>query len=333
MTFATFHGAAQPIRRRPAAVLAMTLGLGLASSAAWAQDWPNRPVRIVSIAGAGSGLDDFTRLMAKTLSDKLGQGVFVDNRPGANGMLATDAVAKSKPDGYTFLFTSGSTVLASQFQYKKLPYRNEDLVPVVRLVGIPLVLTVGQGSPIHSVADLKTQGQANPGKLSSAHTTVGFRALTAGLSNQLKVKTVEVPYKSAATLLPDLITNTVDYAMVEISTVTPMVQSQRLRALAVSTPKRVPQLPNVPTFDEAGLGSAALVSWVGLLAPAGTPQPVIDKVSKLALEFLQSPEATAHFAQRGTFAYGADSHALTQSLDEERKRWKHFFDLAGIQPE
>ncbi len=314
---------------------ARCVGWGLAllgGTAAQAQEFPTHPVRIVSITGAGTGVDDFSRLLAKTMGEKLGQSVIIENKPGANGIVAHDTAAKSPADGYTLLYTSAGSVFVNPHAFKKLPYAPGDLVPV-RLQAVPIVLTVSGNSPYRTVAELKAAGQANPGKLNWSYSTSGYQVMTVALNAQLKIKAEGVAYKSTTAAVPDLIAGSLDYAMLEVSSATPMVQSQKLRVLAVAAPQRLPQLPDVPTFAEVGLGDAALLSWMELFAPAKTPQAHIDKLSAAAMAFMQSPEAAAHFKQRGTYALGANAQAFAASMGEDQARWKRYIDLAGLKAE
>lgn len=296
--------------------------------------YPDHPVRIVSVSGAGTGVDDFTRLAAKYLSDKTGKSFYVENRPGANSILASDHVAKAAPDGYTLLLAAASAVTANPYMFKNLPYdANKDLQPIVRMSVVPIVVTVPSTSPHRSLDALLAAARATPGKLSYGTSTSGYKVMTAAINGLAKVQALDVPYKSSSGMLPDLIAGTIDYAMLEVSQVVPQVQGGKLRALAVSSPVRVAALPDVPTLNELGLGDATLTSWLGLFAPAGTPRPIVDKLSLLALEFVASPEAKAHFTRRGTAAYPAASGEFAKAIREDQARWKHYITTAGLQPE
>ena len=309
--------------------------LGLAASAtAQPAAYPDRPVRIVSVSGAGTGVDDFTRLAAKYLSDKTGKSFYVENRPGANSILASDHVAKAAPDGYTLLLAVASAVAANPYMFKSLPYdANKDLLPIARMSVVPIVVTVPATSPYRSLDALLAAARAHPGKLSYGTSTSGYKVMTAAINGLAKVQALDVPYKSSSGMLPDLLAGTIDYAMLEVSQAVPQVEGGKLRALAVSSPVRVAALPDVPTLGELGLGDATLTSWLGLFAPAGTPRPIVDKLSLLAVEFVASPEALAHFARRGTAAYPAASTEFTKAIREDQARWKHYITTTGLQPE
>lgn len=329
------HGDSIPRRRRVLLTGLCTAWLVVAAPASAQQAaYPDRPVRIVSVSSAGTGVDDFTRLAAKYLSDRTGKSFYVENRPGANSILASDHVAKAVPDGYTLLLAAASAVTANPYMYKNLPYdANKDLLPVARMSVVPIMVTVPTTSPYRTLDALMAAARANPGKLSYGTSTAGYKVMTAAINGLAKVQALDVPYKGSAGMLSDLLGGTIDYAMLEVSQVVPQVQGGKLRALAVSSPARVPALPDVPTLSELGLGEATLTSWLGLFAPAGTPRPIIDKLSQLALEFVASPEAKAHFEKRGTAAYPASAPEFTKAILEDQARWKHYISAVGLQPE
>lgn len=296
--------------------------------------YPERPVRIVSISSAGTGVDDFTRLAAKYFSDKTGKSFYVENKPGANSIIATETVAKAAPDGYTLLLAAASALTANPYMYKNLPYdANKDLVPVARMSLVPIVVTVSAKSPFRSLAELQAAGRAAPGKLSYGTATSGYKVMTVAINNSGKMQAQDVAYKGSSLMLPDLMNGTLDYALVEISQVVPQVQAGRLRALAVSSPERVAALPDVPTLAESGAGDATMISWLGLFAPAGTPAAIVDKVARLAVEFAGSPEAKEHFLHRGTAAYPAAGAAFKQAILQDQALWKRYITEAGIEPQ
>ena len=321
----------KPFRRDAlAAALLMLCGTAFAQTAAY----PDKPVKIVSISSAGTGVDDFTRLAAKYFSDKTGKTFYVENKPGANTALGADFVAKAAPDGYTLLLAAASTMAANPYMIRNLPYDpNKDFAPIARLSVIPVVLAVPASSLYRSLGELMDAARARPGKLNYGTSTAGYKAMTAALNGAFKVQAQDVPYKGSTNMLTDLMTGTLDYALLEISQVTPQVQAGRLRALAITSPTRSAALPEVPTMAEAGAGDATLTSWLGLLAPGGTPPAIVDKLSKLSLEFVDSPEAKAHFAQRGTGPFAADAAAFRKAIVEDQAKWKHYIAAAGIQPE
>ncbi|MEM5275946.1 conserved exported hypothetical protein [Cupriavidus taiwanensis] len=326
------HGISIRARLKLFAVLA---GLALALPApAGAQTYPERPVRIVSVTSAGTGVDDYTRLLARYLGQKLGQSFVVENRPGANMILASDHVAKSAPDGYTLLLSGSGAMAANPFLYKRLPYDPlKDFVPVARMSALPVAVVVPGTSPYRTAADLVAAARARPGKLNYGTSSTGYRTILAAFNDAAKIQTVSVPYKAASNLLTDLMAGVVDYGAVEISAVVPHVQSGKLRALAVASPARVPVLKDVPTVGEAGMPGAAFNTWVGLFAPAGTPPAVVDKLARLTLDFVNSPEAAAHYAVRGSVPYPASGADLRKAIIDDQQAWKRMIALAGIEPE
>lgn len=323
--------------RRGLALLAALCGAWLCVAApaiAQSAGYPERPVRIVSVSGAGTGIDDFTRLAAKYFSDKTGKSFYVENRPGANSILASDHVAKATPDGYTLLLATASAVTANPSMFKSLPYNaNKDLVPIARMSVVPIVLVVPVTSPHRTLESLLAAARAQPGKLSYGTSTSGYKVMTAAINGLAKVQALDVPYKSSSGMLPDLIDGRLDYAMVEVAQVVTQVKAGKLRALVVSSPMRVAALPDVPTLSELGLGDATLTSWLGLFAPVGTPPAIVNKIAQMAVEFVASPEAKAHFAQRGTAAFPAGPAQFRADILADQARWKHYIEAAGIQPQ
>ncbi len=248
------RGFAVQIQRKLPAVLAVLAGLQVSAlmQPAAAQTYPERPVRIVSVTSAGTGLDDYTRLLARYFGQKLGQSFVVENKPGANMILASDYVAKAAPDGYTLLLSGSGAMAANPFLYKRLPYDPlKDFVPVARLSALPVAVVVPGSSPYRTVADLVAAARAKPGKLNYGTSSTGYRTILAAFNDVARIQAVSVPYKAASTLLPDVMTGVVDYAAIEVSAVVPHVQSGKLRALAVASPARVAQLKDVPTVAEA----------------------------------------------------------------------------------
>ncbi|MGO4811727.1 Bug family tripartite tricarboxylate transporter substrate binding protein [Cupriavidus sp. 2MCAB6] len=296
--------------RRTLACFAAGMGVTLlfAGRAALADGHPERPVKIVSATSPGTGVDDFSRLLASHLTRKLGKSFYVENRPGGNTIIATDAVAKAAPDGYTLLLALSSSMSANPWLFKHLPYNpTRDFVPVARLSALPVTVVVPATSPNKSLAELAAAGRRQPGKLNFGTSSAGYRAMLAAINDPAKVQAVDAPYKAMSTLLPDLISGVVDYTVLEISAAVPLVKS--------------------------GKPGATLTGWVGLAAPVGTPPAVVDKLAQAALEFFDPPEAAAHFAQRGTTPYALGPKAFDGALANDQAQWKRVIALAGIQAE
>nr|WP_240987587.1 tripartite tricarboxylate transporter substrate binding protein [Cupriavidus taiwanensis] len=288
----------------------------------------------MSTTSAGTGVDDYTRLLARYLNQKSGQSFVVENRPGANSMLAADYVAKSAPDGYTLLLASSSTMSANPFLFRTLPYHPQrDFVPVARLSALPVALVVAASSPYRTVADLAAAARARPGKLNHGTSSAGYRVMLAAFDDAAGIRTTDIPYKAMSNLLPDLIGGTLDFTVLEISAAVPLVESGRLRALAVLSEQRIPALPDVPTMAQAGMPGVSLVSWLGLFAPKGTPPAVVARLQAWALEFARSQEAAQHYAKRGSTPYAAPGEELAQTIVDDQAKWQRLIKLAGIQPE
>ncbi|GMG94366.1 tripartite tricarboxylate transporter substrate binding protein [Cupriavidus metallidurans] len=320
--------------RRPLRALLILLCLPAMALPAAAQTYPERPVRIVSITSAGTGADDYTRLLARHLGQKLGQSFVVENKPGANMILACDYVAKAAPDGYTLLLSASGAMAANPFLFKRLPYDPlKDFVPIARMSVIPVALVVPGTSPYRTVADLVAAARAKPGTLNFGTSSTGYRTIITAFNDAAKIQTMSVPYKAMSNLLPDLISGVVDYGVVEVSAVVPHVQSGKLRALAVTASTRMPQLKDVPTMAEVGMPAAAVNSWTGLFAPAGTPPAIVEKLAQATLEFVTSPQAMDHYTMRGSMPYPAGGEALRKTIVADQQMWKHLITLAGIQPE
>lgn len=329
-----------PTRRRLLVTAAAGAALLSLAAPAWAQKYPERVIRIVSVASPGTAVDDYTRLLAKYLGERLGQSVIVENKPGANMILANDAVAKAAPDGYTLLLTGSSSMSANPFLYRKLPYDpSRDFVPVARMSTIPSALVVSAQSPYKSVADLVAAARAKPGSVNAGTSSTGYRLTSVAFNEAAGIKTTDVPYKATSGLLPDLLGGVVDYSIIEFGAAYPLFRAKKLRVLAVISPKRVLLAPDVPTMSEAGMLDAGLMdavsraNWSGLFAPAGTPAPIVDRLGKLTREFAVSPEAQQHYAARGSLANPGTSADLVKAMQADQQVWKRMIAVAGIQPD
>ncbi|MGO4810821.1 Bug family tripartite tricarboxylate transporter substrate binding protein [Cupriavidus sp. 2MCAB6] len=319
------------LARRRIAAFCSLLALAVPATA---QHYPERMVRVVSVSSAGTGADAYTRLLAKYLAEKLGQSFVVDNRPGANMIMAGEFVAKAAPDGYTLLLATSGTMAANPNLFKHLPYdARKDFAPIARLSMLPVAIVVPASSPYHNVAELIAGARAKPGKLNYGTASAPSQVAVAAFNEAAGIKAVNVPYKGMANMMTDLMGGTMDYGLTDIASAVPQVQARKLRALAVMSPSRMALLPDTPTLAEAGVQGVQMVSWTGLFAPAGTPQPIIDKLARLSLEFVSSPEAKTHYAERGSLAFPATGPELGKSVVEDQKMWKRLINLAGIQPE
>ena len=275
-----YHTAAS---RRQMLTLAVATLCAVVSPLAHAADYPAKPVRIIVGFPAGSTTDAVARLVGEHLSKKLGQPFVVENKPGANGMLGATEVARAQADGYTLLFTNSSSVTINPQIYKKVNYKSTDFAPVSQVVDSPFILVVNpawaQTNKVGNVNELLAYAKANPGKLSYGSAGPGNIAHLsyAMLSNRNHLQTVHVPYKAASQAELAVIGGEIP-TMFDSPPGIPHVEAGKLKALAVTSSKRMAKLPNVPTMGEAGVPDFDVTFWLGMLAPKGTPKAVVDKL-------------------------------------------------------
>lgn len=251
-------------------------------AAAQAAAWPDRPVRVIVPFAAGGATDLSSRLIAQKLSELLGQAVVIENRPGAGGTLGVDAAAKSAPDGYTFAMSGLSTTALAMGLYKKLPYDPvKDIVPVAPTVLVPIGIAVRKGLGISTLQEFVALLKAQPSKLSygSAGNGSSGHISCVALLQQTNTQAVHVPYRGSGPVFNDLLAGVIDFTADAPGLIKPHVESGALVPLVMATEKRSAAMPDVPTSAEAGLPGYKAYSWFGLFAPAGTPQPIIDKLA------------------------------------------------------
>ena len=287
-----------------------------ASSAAVAQDWPSRPIRAVIPFTAGSGSDIVGRTVLEQISKQIGQPIIVENRVGAGGTIGTAVVAKADPDGYTLLFES-SAHTSTPLVYKNLTYTPSDFIPIASVASLPQVLIISPGKNITSVGALAEAAKANPGKMSYAsggiasatHLSVERFRLSAGFA------AVHVPFRGGPEAITEVMTGRVDFYFVPVLPALGFIRDGRLLALAVSTKQRASLLPDVPTTTEAGFKDSDYNFWVGLLAPAKTPQAIVERLHAEVEKAVKTPEIAAKLK-----GYGADP--MLQSAAEFRQQIK-----------
>src|SRR5687768_560821 len=267
---------------RPAAMfsrLGWLLAGVLIASAAQAQDaYPNRPIRLVLPFAAGGGTDVLARIIAQKMSAGLGQTVVVDNRTGANGMVATAAVAKASADGYTVLMMNAGLAQNPAIQ-PSMPYRTEELAPVAQLTLFPSAFAVSTGSGINTLADLIQLARSNPSKVSFGSWGIGSGGHFYGevFNRAAKINMLHVPYKGEALALTDLLGGRITAMFGSPGIIAPYVTAGKLKILAQTAPRRLQAYPDVPSFSEAGYPAVSLSGWSGFFVPAATPKPVVDK--------------------------------------------------------
>jgi tripartite-type tricarboxylate transporter receptor subunit TctC len=306
--------------RKSTTLLAAGLLLALVSGAA--AEYPDRPVRLIIPFPPGGSNDVVGRLVANQLSEKLGHKVFVDNRGGAGGVLGTEAVASAAPDGYTLLIISiAHAVNPALYKLNYDPIKS--FAPISIMATGPNVLAVNPKLPVTNVQELLALAKAKPGELDYASAGVGsFQHLGAELFKLVAgVNLQHVPYKGGGPAMADVIAGHVKVMFSSLVQTTPFIQSGQLRALGVGGAKRNPVLPNVPTIQEAGVPGYVADNWWGIVAPAGTPQPIIDRLYKDIQEALKSPELTAAFAREGAEAVTMSTAEFTSYIEGEIAKW------------
>jgi tripartite-type tricarboxylate transporter receptor subunit TctC len=269
---------------------------------AWAQGYPSKPIKMVVPYAAGGAADITARVLGQKMSESLGVPVVVDNKPGANGMIGTDAVAKAAPDGYTLLLDASGPLVVNPALYAKVPYDPvKDLMPISQVTTFQYVLVVPASSPINSVPELVAVAKARPGTLSYGSTGVGGGGHLAGelLGLMTGTKLTHVPYKGSAPALADLLGGQLSFTFDTVITSVPQVKAGKLRAYAVSGPRRAKSFPQVPTMSELGYKGFEITQFQGLLAPARTDPAIIARLHQEVLKALKSPEVIQRLETEG----------------------------------
>ena len=315
--------------------VALIAFLIVAATAAHAQGYPNRPVRIIAPSSGGSAADTIARVVAPPLAERIGQPVVVDTRPGASTILGTDAVAKAAPDGHTLLVALPALAINPSI-HKTLPYDGlRDFAAITQALSQPNLLVVHPSLPAKSVKELIALARARPGELVYASSGVGAGShLTVELFLLMTgTRMLHVPYKGPGPGVIDLIAGRVALAAPSTIASLPHVRSGRLRALAVTTAKRVTGLPDIPSVAEAGVPGYESVSWFGFVAPGGTPKDVIARLHKEIVAILRAPEVTERFAKEGTEVVANSPQEFERYIGAEAVKWAKVVKSAGIKPE
>ena len=315
------------------ATLLAVLALGTLGVAAFAQDWPTRTVRIVVPFGPGSTPDVVARLVAEGLAQKYPASAFVvENKPGASGNLGTDIVAKATPDGSTLGVSIGGPLAINTLLFSRLPYDpRKDIEPITQLVTQPSVLAVNPALGVNSVAELVALLRKNPGKYNFASIGNGSLSHLAMEAIALKAgaQLVHVPYPSSPQAITAVMRNDVQIACLPAIAVTPHAATGGVKILAVSTARRSPYLPDVPTLKESSIDVEA-DAWNGLIAPAGTPRPIIERISKDVAEIIRQPMLREKLATQLMEPVGSSPDELRARMDGEIERWAPVIKAANI---
>jgi tripartite-type tricarboxylate transporter receptor subunit TctC len=338
------HTTATPARRRPLQ-LGLALGALTAMAAATAllaapgmaraqgsDAWPTRPIKLIVPYAAGGFADTRARKIADKIGQSLGQPMVIDNRGGAGGVTGTDAIAKAR-DGHTFGFGSPAPLVTNPMLMKKMPYdAARDLLPIVLIEEAPLILTTAPNQPFKTVAELVAAAKARPGTLTYGSSGVGGAHHLSGelLAFQTGTSMVHVPYKGGALAATDLMGGHLAFMFEMGYAALPAIQGDKVRALAVSSKQRLKVLPNVPTLDEAGIKGFESYNWLGMIAPAGTPPAVVERLNKAVNEALKDPEVRAMIDNTGGMVVGGTAQAYGKFLDAERAKWGPVIKNANI---
>lgn len=314
---------------------AFLLCLALATGGpARADEYPSRIITLVVPLAAGSGTDAVARLVAASLADELGQKIVVENKTGANGAIGASSVARATPDGYTLLIGGTTTHAANSSLFKSVPYNPvTDFTPLGQLGVYPYALVVSGESPYRSLADLLAAARAKPGTLSFSYAAALSQLSGELLRRRANLDVVSVPYRVSTQAVTDIIGGRVTMMFSDLPPSIGQINAGTLRPLAVTTAERTSLLPDVPTLKEAGLTAPRVEAWTGLFAPAGTPRPIVEKISKAIDAVIAKPELQAKLAAIGCEAKPMGPDDFGRHVASEVKLWQEITKEAGIEPQ
>jgi tripartite-type tricarboxylate transporter receptor subunit TctC len=305
----------------------------LFSAAVCADDYPSRPITIVAVFGPGSASDTICRIIADKLSPALGQPVIVEDRPGADGALAALYVHHQPADGYTLLMGTNSPLSADPFIHRGLGYDPiKDFVPITRVGSFTLMLVVDPKLPIHSIQELVDYAKANPGKLSFASGNTAGIVGGYTVAKWAEISMLHVPYKTTGPALMDIIAGRVSMMFADFTAAQPHVKAGTVRPLAISRIQRSSLYPDLPTMDEAGVKGFNLDAWAGLVAPAGTPAAVVQKLNTALREIIDSPDVQTRFKNVGFEGFSSTPEELAAFIKVQLGVWEKMVKDADIKP-
>ena len=308
-----------------------------ASSLAFAQaNYPTKPINFIVPYGAGGGADSRSRQIAQKMSVILKQPIIVDNKPGAGGNIGTEYISRAAPDGYTIGMGNFAPMAVNKTLFGNLRYDPEtDLTPIVLIEKGPLVLVVNPSSPYKTVQDIVAAAKAKPGALTFSSGGIGgSHQLSAELFKQSAgIDMIHVPYKSGSAGLTDLMAGNVTMMFDQMYSAMPSIKADKLRPIAITSKKRSPLLPNVPTFAEAGYPKVEVLNWQGLIAPKGTPKAIIDKLNAAANEALKDPQLRELMLSQGNEIGGGSPADFAALIKSESNKWSAVVKTANIKPE
>ncbi len=313
--------------RRPL-ILASLLGICLSAAA---QEFPNRPIKLLVGFAAGGPLDVFTRVLAQEMAGVIGQPVVVENRSGASGQLATDAVAKAEPDGYTLLSTASTFIVNPILSGRNSPDPQKDFAPVAHTAVLPTILVTAPDLPVQSLQDLVKLARTRPMTYSSAGNGGPAHLAGALLAQTTGTQMTHVPYRGAAPGLADVMASRIDFTFYTMSGLKELVTAKRVKPLAITSARRHPDFADVPTMSEAGIaGFDHVGAWFGVVAPAATPAAVVSRLNRAIDQVLTKPEARERIAKMGMIPVGGSSESFKQFLASDSQRWTELIRAANI---
>jgi tripartite-type tricarboxylate transporter receptor subunit TctC len=328
-------GRGTPMRKSMAAVAAMLGLLCCTALPLHAQDWPQKPIRIIVPYPAGGGTDVVARMAADHLSKKLNQSIFVENRGGANGAVGLQALKQSDPDGYTIAVTSDTPMTVNPWLYKDLSYDPlKDFIPVTSLVRLPGMLAANPTFPANNIADLIKLAKEKPGGIAYGSAGVGnFSHLAMELFELATgVKLLHVPYKGTGPMAVGILGGEVQVEFNNVSTLLPYVKDNKLKVLAVAEPKRIPEFPDWPAVAETVPGFE-MAPWVGIIAPAATPKAIVDRLREATLAVMRDPAVIKQFADQQLTVMTLDGDRFTALIRDDTEKWGKVVKTAGIKME
>ncbi|HTG02607.1 MAG TPA: tripartite tricarboxylate transporter substrate binding protein [Bradyrhizobium sp.] len=313
--------------------LAAALSVLLWPALAAAQDFPNKPIRLIVPFPAGGPNDIIARVVGQRMSELTKQPVLIDNRGGQAGVLGTDAVAKANPDGYTIGIVSASALVISPTM-EKVPYDvGRDFAPVTLAVTVPEMLVVASNFPANNMAELVALAKAQPGKFNFASAGVGGLPHLAGelLKLTAKIDIVHVPYRGAAPAINDLLGQQVQMAFLDLPVLLPHIKAGTLRPIALGAPQRSPTAPDVPTTAEVGMPDILIENWYGMVAPAKTPTNIVAALNRIANEAMADPSVKEKLADQGLTVAGDTPEHFRGYIEAETKKWARVIKDSGVE--
>jgi len=314
---------------------ALVLLAAVTASQALAQAYPQRPIRMIVGLPVGGSTDLLGRLLAAKLGERLGQQVVFENRPGASGIIGTDIVAKSQPDGYTLLMAAGSFGVLTSL-YPQLPFdTGKDFAPVALFASSPYVLAVHPALPVKTMTELIEFAKARPGQINLAASTPGSVQRLSGelLKRQAGIDMLYVPYKGTGALIPDLLGGRLQAAIDNVLVLAPHIKSGALRGLAVTSARRSAVVPELPTIAESGLPGFQASGWFGVLVVAATPVAIIDRLNQTIAAIMQQPDVRSRLLAQGAEPLSGPPSELRNLLVREKEVWSRVIREAGVKPD